>query len=166
MFPEGEVPLWDQWPCLGSTFSQIQTSFKIHHTHTLGFGVLWGFSNDVIICILYKLYVVSPTLTLPLNQFSNHHHLVWFRSCFPKLDQKCHYNDTMTPEGRCTLSLTSWSCRCNHVTWATCTNTSFIDGCGFPHWHWWPMSVSLPLPVKTQWLIKETIRSHDTDMFK
>jgi len=41
---------------------------EITHTHTRNdFHVLWGLSIDVMIFILYKLYILSPTLTLPLN---------------------------------------------------------------------------------------------------
>jgi len=44
------------------------------HTHTLGFHVLWGISIDIMIFILYKLYILllyTLKLTLPLNVFSH-----------------------------------------------------------------------------------------------
>ncbi len=36
--------------------------FQCHYMHTqmLGFNVLWGLSIDIMVFILYKLYVLSP----------------------------------------------------------------------------------------------------------
>ncbi len=41
------------------------------HTHMLGFHVLWGLSIDVMVFILYKLYILSP-YTAPIPK-PNHH---------------------------------------------------------------------------------------------
>ncbi len=46
--------------------------FQTHtHTHMLGFHVLWGLSIDVMVFILYKLYILSP-YTAPIPK-PNHH---------------------------------------------------------------------------------------------
>ncbi len=41
------------------------------HTHMFGFHVLWGLSIDVMVFILYKLYILSP-YTAPIPK-PNHH---------------------------------------------------------------------------------------------
>ncbi len=49
-----------------------QTYTHTHtHTHMLGFHVLWGLSIDVMVFILYKLYILSPC-TAPIPK-PNHH---------------------------------------------------------------------------------------------
>ncbi len=90
------------------THNTHTTHTHTHHTHThthmLGFHVLWGLSIDVMVFILYKLYILSP-YTAPIPK-PNHHrrhsailhfqktHLVWFISWFPHGDQK------MSPHGQ------------------------------------------------------------------
>ncbi len=50
----------------------IHTHIHTHtHTHMLGFHVLWGLSIDVMVFILYKLYILSP-YTAPIPK-PNHH---------------------------------------------------------------------------------------------
>ncbi len=48
-----------------------QELVKHTHTHMLGFHVLWGLSIDVMVFILYKLYILSP-YTAPIPK-PNHH---------------------------------------------------------------------------------------------
>ncbi len=57
-------------------YAQME-SLRLTHTHThtrthmLGFHVLWGLSIDVMVFILYKLYILSP-YTAPIPK-PNHH---------------------------------------------------------------------------------------------
>ncbi len=53
-------------------FCAFNTHTHTHtHTHMLGFHVLWGLSIDVMVFILYKLYILSP-YTAPIPK-PNHH---------------------------------------------------------------------------------------------
>ncbi len=57
------------------THTHTHTHTPHTHTHTrthmLGFHVLWGLSIDVMVFILYKLYILSP-YTAPIPK-PNHH---------------------------------------------------------------------------------------------
>ncbi len=56
------------------THTHTHTHSHTTHTHThtmLGFHVLWGLSIDVMVFILYKLYILSP-YTAPIPK-PNHH---------------------------------------------------------------------------------------------
>ncbi len=54
------------------TRTHARTHARTHtHTHMLGFHVLWGLSIDVMVFILYKLYILSP-YTAPIPK-PNHH---------------------------------------------------------------------------------------------
>ncbi len=54
------------------TYTHTHTHTHTHaHTHMLGFHVLWGLSIDVMVFILYKLYILSP-YTAPIPK-PNHH---------------------------------------------------------------------------------------------
>lgn len=65
-------------------------SFSPTHTHknTLGFHVLWGLSIDVMILILYSLYIVFPishlnlTLIQTVLHFLNKHHCLIYKLFF------------------------------------------------------------------------------------
>ncbi len=55
-------------------FAIIYTYTHTHtrtHTHMLGFHVLWGLSIDVMVFILYKLYILSP-YTAPIPKPTHH----------------------------------------------------------------------------------------------
>ncbi len=57
---------------LSHTHTHTHTQTHTHaHTHMLGFHVLWGLSIDVMVFILYKLYILSP-YTAPIPK-PNHH---------------------------------------------------------------------------------------------
>ncbi len=51
--------------------THTHTHTHAHGTHMLGFHVLWGLSIDVMVFILYKLYILSP-YTAPIPK-PNHH---------------------------------------------------------------------------------------------
>ncbi len=51
--------------------SFLSLTHTLTHTHMLGFHLLWGLSIDVMVFILYKLYILSP-YTAPLPK-PNHH---------------------------------------------------------------------------------------------
>ncbi len=53
------------------THTHTHTPHTHTHTHMLGFHVLWGLSIDVMVFILYKLYILSP-YTAPIPK-PNHH---------------------------------------------------------------------------------------------
>ncbi len=61
-------------PLREHTHAHTRTHTRTHthtHTHMLGFHVLWGLSIDVMVFILYKLYILSP-YTAPIPK-PNHH---------------------------------------------------------------------------------------------
>ncbi len=75
------LSLWGHWVPTVS-HKQVHTHTHTHththkhththtHTHMLGFHVLWGLSIDVMVFILYKLYILSP-YTAPIPK-PNHH---------------------------------------------------------------------------------------------